>query len=347
MDFWDEEENVSEYELMLEDINENEELADKIESGEYEPEASITEEEYEEINEASAFDLDLEEADVVNNTRIRLEQAKLYEMLINHDIFEGVDVNKNAVKVVQEELKGFIIERLEILMGIRQEKQKLTTTTIRVSSPFNDIEVEFLKALAYKGTHGKSSEGSHETVIEEVKPAITKPKKLAPKKLAPKKLEKVEAKPMAIKPIKKELPKQQIVKKEPPKKQIVKKQAVKPARSKIEQQVHKTIKSNSMKERKMTKQEAEALAKEDLKNTMNQRPFHELSTKEKQQRIAEVNARHARNKQPDNVAPIPSPEQLEAHYTMQQQLRSSRPNTKGQLNNIIANAIAAQKNQGE
>ena len=66
-----------------------------------------------------------EEISVVDNARIRLEQGRLYEMLIKHNLFEGVDAMPQAVAKVQTEIKEFIIERLEILLGMKSEKQKV------------------------------------------------------------------------------------------------------------------------------------------------------------------------------------------------------------------------------
>lgn len=111
--------------------------------------------------------LDVEEVSVVDNARIRLEQGRLYEMLIKHNLFDGVDAMPQAVTKVQSEIKEFIIERLEILLGMKSEKQKEVHQIIK-ESQFNELEVQALKMIASKVTKGAS-----ETV-----PAVTpeKPK---------------------------------------------------------------------------------------------------------------------------------------------------------------------------
>ena len=99
--------------------------------------------------------LDVEEISVVDNARIRLEQGRLYEMLIKHNLFDGVDAMPQAVIKVQSEIKEFIIERLEILLGMKSEKQKEVHQIIK-ESPFNELEVQALKMIASKVTKGVS-----------------------------------------------------------------------------------------------------------------------------------------------------------------------------------------------
>jgi hypothetical protein len=99
--------------------------------------------------------LDVEEISVVDNARIRLEQGRLYEMLIKHNLFDGVEAMPQAVTKVQSEIKEFIIERLEILLGMKSEKQKEVHQIIK-ESQFNELEVQALKMIASKVTKGVS-----------------------------------------------------------------------------------------------------------------------------------------------------------------------------------------------
>jgi len=99
--------------------------------------------------------LDVEEISVVDKARIRLEQGRLYEMLIKHNLFDGVDAMPQAVIKVQSEIKEFITERLEILLGMKSEKQKEVHQIIK-ESQFNDLEVQALKMIASKVTKGAS-----------------------------------------------------------------------------------------------------------------------------------------------------------------------------------------------
>lgn len=113
--------------------------------------------------------LDVEEVSVVDNARIRLEQGRLYEMLIKHNLFDGVDAMPQAVAKVQSEIKEFIIERLEILLGMKSEKQKEVHQII-AEPQFNDLEVQALKMIASKVTKGASETASEATPVVPDKP---------------------------------------------------------------------------------------------------------------------------------------------------------------------------------
>jgi hypothetical protein len=122
---------------------------------------AVTEEQFEE-NEISFEEPDSflnkllseEDTDVLNTAKVRLEQARLYEMVLEHDMFSGVNSDPRAIHKVQTEIKNFIMERLEILLGMRQEKQKQQADS---STQFNDMEVAALKDLAFKLTKGATA----------------------------------------------------------------------------------------------------------------------------------------------------------------------------------------------
>lgn len=99
-------------------------------------------EEFEEDNQQSLMD----------NARVRLEQGRLYEMLIKHDLFDGVDALPQAVANVQKEMKDFIMDRLEILLGMKSEKE--TVQHITYDSQFNELEIQVLKRVASKMSKG-------------------------------------------------------------------------------------------------------------------------------------------------------------------------------------------------
>jgi len=133
----------------------------------YEEEQGIQEdlqelEEEEEIEDFDDFDDFFEEdateeVSLMESARIRLEQGRLYEMLIKHDLFDGVDAIPEAVNRVQEELKNFIMERLEVLLGMRAEKEKEVHHHFQ-EPQFNDMEVQALKMMAAKVTKGASTQ---------------------------------------------------------------------------------------------------------------------------------------------------------------------------------------------
>ena len=112
------------------------------------------------------YALDKKENKVVSEAIIRLEQARLYEMLIKHDLFGDMDVHPVALDKVKKELQGYIVQRLEILLGMRTDSRdapELPVKETSVTLPFNSSEIEFLKALSFKGTNGNSVKG--QTVI--------------------------------------------------------------------------------------------------------------------------------------------------------------------------------------
>lgn len=343
---WDDE-NVSEYELLEQDAKEAEELAE-----EYAANTSVvdaSEDQLEEISDEAAFELTKTESNVIYNARLRLEQAKLYELLINHNLFEGVDASPEAIKNVQNELKFYIVKRLEILLGIREPVIRVASAT--AEPQFNEIEVDFLKTLAYKGTFGQSQEAS----TPKPKPETPKPMALKPvtpaQKLkamtAPKKVEvKEEVKPTPKPEVKKTAPAPQPT---PP--QVKKAVPAKPVQTPIPQQKQVVKKTSTVKTRPsgmgrdLTKEEAIEIAKADMA-TSSGKPFHEMTAKEKAAKIAEVNARNPRRAAP-GAQPMPSADQIKMKYLTQQDSRANSRDQTNQFNSILATALAAKKNTGE
>lgn len=118
-----------------------------------------------------------EEENLLGTAMIRLDQARLYEMLVKHDLFEGVQANPIALKAVQKEIKTFIMDRLEILLGLKTEKQVKTN----VLGQFNDLEVQALKDLAFAATKGATRQQR-----ETPKPVNSIPQRTSLKPLAAK-----------------------------------------------------------------------------------------------------------------------------------------------------------------
>jgi hypothetical protein len=97
-----------------------------------------------------------EDIELILNARLRLEQGKLYEMLLKHDLFGQVDADPKAIANVQKEIRKFIKERLEILLGLRPDPRIAHNKPEpqKVEIPFNDLEVLTLKRMAAKFTNG-------------------------------------------------------------------------------------------------------------------------------------------------------------------------------------------------
>jgi hypothetical protein len=129
----------------------------------------------------------------MESARIRLEQGRLYEMLIKHDLFEGVDAIPEAVAKVQKELKEYIVERLEILLGMRAETQKQQPQQVITPPQFNDVEVQALKMVAAQVTKGASKNAPTTQVAAQAQDV--QEQKLNSIKEKPKSLNRIQAAP--------------------------------------------------------------------------------------------------------------------------------------------------------
>lgn len=171
---------------------------------------------------------------VMESARIRLEQGRLYEMLIKHDLFEGVDAIPEAVAKVQKELKEYIVERLEILLGMRVETKKQQPQQVITPPQFNDLEVQALKMIAAQVTKGASKTAPTTQVTMQAESAPEP--KLNTIKEKPKSLNKLQVAPErrpapapahkpAARPVQQKQPEKQVVR---PQKQVVQSSAKKP-----------------------------------------------------------------------------------------------------------------------
>lgn len=356
---WDDDDTMSEYDMVAEEAAEVEELAAQQAQEPVIVEAD--EEEIEEILEEAAFDLDEEEASVIYNARIRLEQAKLYEMLINHDLFEGVDVDARAIAIVRNEIKHYIVKRLEILMGLREP----ATVQQQISSEFNSVEADFLRQLAAKGTKGRSLEADEEEYEEPVKTGglnpvgrkikssalkpLVRKKKVSPKQ-PPEEEVQVAKKPREIRKTERKttVPRKKITQAVAKTKAKPKAKAKKPTKT-----VERKVKvESSLGKRDLRPDEIEALAREDMELMKNRKPLHKMTAKEKAAEIARVNARNpARPKPNTRVAPPMDESQLFNKYTMEQAKRGSgvggKQNQFDSIMTSIANNMAMKKSQEE
>lgn len=147
---------------------------------------------------------------VLSDARLRLEQGKLYELIMNSDLFQDMDADPRAVRNVQREIKRFARERMEVMLGMRQEKQELA-----VASQFNSLEVDILKKLASKASGGATELPEAEKATWDNPPPMKK-KTLTPiskpKQEAPKPAQKLLAKPQT--PVARKAPQQAVAAKE-------------------------------------------------------------------------------------------------------------------------------------
>lgn len=150
------------------------ELRDKQEAIENSISYDYDEEFYEDFIEE--YDDDEEEIDTVNEAHVRLEQGRLYNMLINHNLFEGVDADPTAIANVQKQLKDFILEKLEEMLGMRAKKEAQPVT---IQSDFSKLEIQVLKKVASKMSKGMTDSTSNS---ESVKNELNTVKKQEPTK---------------------------------------------------------------------------------------------------------------------------------------------------------------------
>jgi len=105
----------------------------------------IEEEVVEETEEAEST------ASVINEAMKRIEQAKLYEALLNHQLFAPGSARPEIIKSVRKEFKEFIQFRLEVLLGIKPDgKPGQASQRAAIQSPFSDEETAALKDIARK-----------------------------------------------------------------------------------------------------------------------------------------------------------------------------------------------------
>jgi len=124
------------------------------------PEPLVLDEEAVSEIQEEHFDVYEEEEDdisvVMADANLRLEMGRLYQMILENDIFAQTNADPRAIKNVQREIRRLVREKLEIMLGIRQDQPTQQQTI--VSSPFNDMEVSALKMLASKITKGATEE---------------------------------------------------------------------------------------------------------------------------------------------------------------------------------------------
>jgi uncharacterized protein YciI len=229
---------------------------------------------------------------VMADANLRLEMGRLYQMILQNDIFAQTNADPRAIKNVQREIRRLVREKMETMLGIRQEQPTLQQTV--VSSPFNDMEVSALKMLASKITKGATEEVPYDRNTPVPAP---QPKKdgitaisgtIRPQQMAPIKA------PEYSRPVPKKAgpaPKKQETKRSEP-----------------------LIKS--------------AIANPEGDSLLN-KPIEEMSQEELAEYERQALDRRAKNKaaMPANLVPHPSPQELEMKYMAHAQQFSAVANT--------------------
>jgi hypothetical protein len=126
------------------------------------------EEEYEMKNPNDTQEDSESDLEVLKNARLRLEQGKLYEMLLKHNLFEGVEAEQRAINNVQREIRSFIKERLEILVGLKPDPRlKRVETGLEM---FSGVELQVLKEFVGRVTKTKEPQSPHSESNQNTRP---------------------------------------------------------------------------------------------------------------------------------------------------------------------------------
>src|ERR1035437_5546474 len=87
---------------------------------------TLDEEALQEFQEDPNIDLFEEEEDdtlaIMSDANLRLEQGRLYQMVLQGDIFADTNADPKAIRKVQLDIRKFVRERMETMLGIRQEQ---------------------------------------------------------------------------------------------------------------------------------------------------------------------------------------------------------------------------------
>jgi len=137
--------------------------------------------------------------EAMTDATLRLEQGKLYKLIMDHNLFEDVDADPRAAAIVQKQIRKIAKELMETMLGMRQPAAPAGV----VVSPFNSLEVDILKQLASAATKGATeSEEAQASMPEPVRQPMAQPKKktlnsIGSPKQQPKPVQKPISKPVA------------------------------------------------------------------------------------------------------------------------------------------------------
>ena len=183
------------------DFDWNDKSGDQIESSVNQPTPPAQDDEWEYVDEF--IEEDDQSDSTVNEVTKRIEQAKLYESLLNHDFFGPGSARPEIQTKVTKEIRDFILERLTILVGMKEPQPRIEA---QANMPWDDMQIEALTSIADRLVEKKSS---HQGIKRPTVQAFTGGSTYEPK---------VQQAPQSSPPpIKKEQPKTRKVKRRKPK----------------------------------------------------------------------------------------------------------------------------------
>lgn len=120
----------------------------------------------------------MDDSTILSNARLRLEQGRLYEMLMKHSFFGEIDADPRAVQNIESEMRSFIKERMEIMLGMRTESSRDT-------EHFTAEEIQILKTVV------GSAKVRSAAPVATSRPLVQAPRPVAPQRPAPSPLRKL------------------------------------------------------------------------------------------------------------------------------------------------------------
>jgi hypothetical protein len=91
------------------------------------------------------FIQEVNQSTVMGEAQARIETANLYQTILNHQLFAEGSARPEIMAKVEGEMKAFALERLEILLGMKNESRQ---NPVQVELPFSQEEIEMLKTVA-------------------------------------------------------------------------------------------------------------------------------------------------------------------------------------------------------
>lgn len=244
---------------------------------------------------------------ILTDAKLRLEQGRLYEMLLNHDLFGDVDADERAIRHITRQIRKFAREQMEIMLGMRQEKVLSTN-----SSPFTDAEIDALKQLAYVASKGKTATQAPKSPGPSLPPKTNIINTLSTPKTAPKQ-------PATIQPPKQQKP--QPTQSRP----LTKKPSAPIQRTKTDATVDAILRETGV-----TREEFER----QYGNSGLSKPVHQMTADELLERNKAVQAKKAIN---PNAMPMPTADQEQMIYA-QRATENNSPGFQAILNAVLTQA---------
>lgn len=83
---------------------------------------------------------------ITHEALVRIEKAKLYQLILQNDLFGEDAGDEEAIAEVTEEIQGFVLARLETLMGMRSANDAVVPVAAKL--PWTPKQIDALTDLA-------------------------------------------------------------------------------------------------------------------------------------------------------------------------------------------------------